>query len=73
MDSSTIPYAAWAGNIIMLGIGIWIIRSSLSQTRTDMKDAVKQMRESIRAIYDALHKHGHKGLDGNDNKVTRGD
>ncbi len=66
MDGNIIPYAAWAGNVVFLGVGVWLIKSDLTKTRSEMKTSIKD-------LYDALHKHKHRGLNGNDNDVIRGD
>ena len=33
--------------------------------------AVKRFEKQTDTLWDAINKHGHKGLDGNDAKVTR--
>jgi hypothetical protein len=61
MDGSMVPWAAWAGNIFLYVLGVGVIRSYLLDLKKDRDD-----------LWKALHGHGHKGLDTNGSRVTRG-
>ena len=69
MSETIVPYAAWAGNIILFGLGIWVIRGYFITTN----NTITGLKGSIHGLYDALHKHGHRGLKDNGNDVIRGD
>jgi len=73
---------AWAGNIVLLGVAIWIIRVHVTSVKDDIKNILTAQVKScdkrlvtIEAVdadqWSVINSHGHKGLDENGARVTR--
>lgn len=65
-------------NGVFLGIAIWAIKSMITSFQAAIKDTVDTLKKAVdklecedKEIWEALNDHGHKGLDGDQNKVTR--
>jgi hypothetical protein len=65
-------------NAIFLGIAIWAIKSMISGFQVAMKETVDSLKQAVselkgedKEIWNAVNCHGHKGLEGDQNKVTR--
>jgi hypothetical protein len=65
-------------NGVFLGIAIWAIKAMITGFQNAMKETVDSLKQAVhelktedKEIWTAVNCHGHKGLEGDDNKVTR--
>jgi len=82
MKAVNLLVTAWIGNAFLMAIAVWVIRTMITNLRKDIQaqclerhqgvanDFTHREEEDTR-LWDALHTHGHKGLDANNSKVTR--
>ncbi len=74
--------SAWVGNALLLAIAVWMIRTMITNFMKGIQAQCKERHDGIAddfthreeedtRLWDALHSHGHKGLDANNSKVTR--
>jgi len=86
MDGTTVLIIFFAGNSIMLTATVFVIKRLSDSTVKRVMDnckiisgnIVKRLDEEVKIrakddqeVWDAFNKHGHKGLNGNDARVTR--
>ena len=82
MDGNTAQLTATGVQVVVIGIGIFIIKNYIQSIKKGIEDIYdRQIKNCNRRfetfdkekdeIWNALHEHGHSGLKGNDAKVTR--
>ena len=66
-------------NAILLAVALWAVRSMLNGIKDTVRDfkvtfteCVLELKNEDRDLWSAVNTHGHKGLDANGSKVTRG-
>ncbi len=82
MKAVDLLVTAWIGNAFLMAIAVWVIRTMITNFMRGVQAQCKERHDGIAddfthrededgKLWDALHTHGHKGLNANNSKVTR--
>lgn len=75
MNGTTVILTLAGINTITLGIVVYAVKKTINSCLDGMEKRLDSEREDRikidNALWDAVNRHGHKGLSGNDARVTR--
>jgi len=58
-------------NAVLMGLAITFMRLWLGGFEKRVSISIEELKSANKELWEAVNKHGHKGLDSNNSRVTR--